>query len=320
MAATNPDDPGESNAHDRDVVIVGGGPAGCSAGLFCAREGLETVIFDRGRSSIKRCAYLENYLGFPGGVDVETLYGLMHAHADAAGCEIVPDLVESIERAGDAEFIVEPQEGKPITATRVIAATRYDGEYMRGLDDDEAMFVTYDHHGENEEYFDTSYAARDGTTPVDGLYVASPSEEDDQAITAAGRGARVAKCVVADARVDGDWWPGVAERVDWVRREAERTDEWADRETWIEWFDDSFAEDAPIDPESERFRRVREAYVDEALAGYLTAAAIDERTDAGHEALASHLDPEAIVEALDEETLLDVIDDASIRAYAADGE
>lgn len=47
-----------------DVVIVGGGPAGCSAGVFCAREGLDTVIFDRGRSSLQRCAHLENYLGF----------------------------------------------------------------------------------------------------------------------------------------------------------------------------------------------------------------------------------------------------------------
>lgn len=306
----------ETHACDRDVVIVGGGPAGCSAGVFCARAGLDTVVFDRGRSSIKRCAYLENYLGFPGGIDVETLYGLIHAHAEAAGCEIVSDLVESIDRADDEGFVVDPQEGGSIAARRVIAATRYDGEYMRGLDDDEAMFETYEHDGEEEEYFDKGYADDDGTTPVSGLYVASPSEEDKQAITAAGRGARVAKRVIADARIDGDWWPGVADRVDWRRREAERTDEWADRETWIEWFDDRFGDDAPIDLDSERFARVREAYVDRSLSSYLCDEAIEARTESGHGVLADHLDPEAIVDAVGADALLEAMDDDSVRAYA----
>jgi len=57
----------DAAAFDHDVVVVGGGPAGCAAGVFTARYGLDTMIFDRGRSSIQRCAYLENYLGFPRG-------------------------------------------------------------------------------------------------------------------------------------------------------------------------------------------------------------------------------------------------------------
>ena len=65
-------DEGSCDDH-HDVVIVGGGPAGCSAGVFCAREGLDTVMFDRGRSSIQRCAHLENFLGFPKGIDIDTL-------------------------------------------------------------------------------------------------------------------------------------------------------------------------------------------------------------------------------------------------------
>jgi hypothetical protein len=310
----------ERNEHryDRDVVVVGGGPAGCSAGVFCAREGLDTLVFDRGRASIQRCAHLENYLGFPAGIDIETFYDLMHAHAETAGCEIVPDLVESVDHADDAEgFRVVPQESESVTARRVVAATRYDGEYMRGLDDDEAMVETYEHDGVEHEQFDREYADRDGTTPVEGLYVASPSEEaDTQAIMAAGRGARVAHRVVAEARMDRGWWEAVADGVDWVRREAELDDEWADRDRWIEWFDEYHGEDAPVETDAERFQRVREAEIDDSLSSYVSSEGIEARAAAGQEALAAHLDVERIVAAVGVETLLDHVDDERILTRA----
>jgi hypothetical protein len=298
-----------SGNHDHDVVVVGGGPAGCAAGVFCAREGLDTAIYDRGRSSLKRCAVLENYPGFPDGIDIETMYDLLQDHAETAGCAIVPELVESLEREGGG-FRVTPQIGDPVTARRVVAATRYDGEYMRGLDDDAAMF--------DGDSFDRGYADHDGTTPVDGLYVASPSEGSQQAIVAAGRGARVAKRVIADARIDDGWWPDVAEGVDWVRREAELDDEWADRERWVEWFDDYYGADAPVDPDSERYRRVRDAYIAESRESYIDAASISSRASQGRETLATHLDTEAVVEGCVETALLEAIDDAAIADYVDD--
>lgn len=316
MTSTEPE---PVRGYDHDVVIVGGGPAGCSAGVFCAREGLATVVVDRGRSSIQRCAHLENYLGFPAGVDIETFYNLMHDHAETAGCDLVPDLVESVDHTDDAEgFRVTPQEGEAVTARRVIAATRYDGEYLRGLGDDDAMFETYEHDTEEHERFDGEYASHDGTTPVDRLYVVTPSDEDDQAIIAAGRGARVAHRVIADARIDDGWWEEVAGGVDWVRREAELDDEWADRDRWVEWFDDYYAEDAPVEPNSDRFQRVRRADIDGSLSSYVSTTAIDERAAVGQEALAAHLDVERIVAAVGTERLLDHVDDEAIRERARD--
>ena len=164
------DTTGADSGFDHDVVIVGGGPAGCSTGVFTARYGLDTHIFDDGRSSIQRCAFLENYLGFPAGIDIETLYALIHDHAEEAGCEIASVLVESVQRSDDGDgFVVSLQDGDQVTARRVVAATRYDGEYMRGLDHDEAMLETREHDGEQREHFDKSYAESDGTTPVSGL-------------------------------------------------------------------------------------------------------------------------------------------------------
>jgi hypothetical protein len=311
---------------DHDVAVVGGGPAGCSAGVFTAREGLDTVIFDRGRSSIKRCAHLENYLGFPGGIDVETLYGLMQDHAETAGCTVIPDRVESIDRLDDGDgFTIDRQEGETVSVRRVVAATRYGGEYLRGLDDDAAMFETYEHDGESSERFDREYADRDGTTPVDGLYVASPSPEaDTQAIMAAGRGARVARRVIADARSDAGRWESVAEGVDWMRRESTVDGKWTERAGWIEWFDEHHGESAPVDPDSERFERVREAYVDDRLSAYLSDEEIDSRAARGRKALLEHLDPtleeldpdpETIVDSVGTRRLLGAIDVAEIEAH-----
>jgi hypothetical protein len=282
--------------HEHDVVVVGGGPAGCAAGVFTARYGLETLIFDRGRSSIQRCAHLENYLGFPAGIDIETLYGLMHDHAEEAGCRTVPDLVESVERADDGQgFVVEPQDGDAVTARWVIAATRYDGEYMRGLDDDDAMFETHEHDGEEHTSFDPEYADHDGETPVESLYVATPSVEDRQALMAAGRGARVGRNVVAAARQERGYPDPAAEHYDWVRQEAELDDEWRDRDNWRGWFEEQLPDDHDLGDEQRV--ELRERDIDRTLETYLTDEEIERRGTRGQKRLLEHIDDDLVLEA-----------------------
>jgi hypothetical protein len=290
-------EPEPSHEYDHDVVIVGGGPAGCSAGVFTARYGLDTAVFDRGRSSIQRCAHLENYPGFPAGIDIETLYALLHDHAEEAGCEIVPDLVESVDRAdaGDG-FVVEPQEGDAVTARRVVAATRYDGEYLRGLDDESAMFDEYEHDGETHETFDGDYADHDGTTAVDGLYVASPSAEADrQAIMAAGRGARVGLRVVEDVREERGYPGTVADHYDWMREASTLDGEWRDRDRWREWFDEQLPESHDLS--ADRRVELRERDVDRSFETYLSDDEIEQRGVRGQKRLLDHVDDALILEA-----------------------
>ncbi|ELY98967.1 FAD-dependent oxidoreductase [Natrialba aegyptia] len=284
-------------AFDYDIVVVGGGPAGCAAGIFTARADLDTVIFDRGRSSIQRCAYLENYLGFPAGIDIETLYELMHDHAEEAGCEIVPDLVESIERRDDADgFLVHTQDGDPVTARCVVAATRYDGEYMRGLDDDTAMFETHEHDGEEHEHFDKQYAESDGSTPVDGLFIASPyGETGYQALMAAGRGAQVGITVIEAVRRAEGYPEPVANYYDWMRMDTELDDEWSDRDRWREYFDDRLPADHDLG--AERLATIREQEIDRRFAMYLSDDEIDRRSERGQQQLLEHIDDELILAA-----------------------
>ncbi|WP_435181835.1 NAD(P)/FAD-dependent oxidoreductase [Halorussus sp. AFM4] len=281
---------------DRDVAVVGGGPAGCSAGVFAARYGLDAVVFDRGRSSIQQCAVLENYPGFPGGVGIETFYDLLHDHVEEAGCDLVSDMVESVSRADGEGFVVETQEGRRVTARRVVAATRYGGEYLRGLDDEGAMFETHSRGGEAHERFDREYADRDGRTPVEGLYVASPSAEADrQAVVAAGRGARVALTVLADVRRGRGYPDAFADHYDWLRREAELDGEWSDRERWREWFADRTPADADV-PE-DRLADLREREIDRRFDTYLGDDEIERRVARGQRRLLDHVDDEYILEA-----------------------
>jgi hypothetical protein len=285
-----------TRAADCDVVVVGGGPAGCSAAVFAARYDLDVRVFDCGRSSLRRCAHLGNYLGFPAGIDVETFYALAHDHVETAGGSVVNDLVEVVERGDDARFRVETQEGRTVRTRFVVAAAKYDGQYLRGLDD-LAMFVR-DEHGERDERFDDAYPDADGSTPTEGLYVAGPlAGSEDQAVIAAGHGARVGCAVVAAARRARGWWDEVADPTDWLRRRASYDDKWDDRENWVEWFDE-FHGDADVAPE--RFERVRAAYVDRAMSAYVGDDEIDRRTERGQRRLIEQLNDDLICARADE--------------------
>ncbi|WP_435197506.1 FAD-dependent monooxygenase [Natronomonas sp. EA1] len=287
---------------EADVVVVGGGPSGSAAGVFLARYGLETVVFDRGKAALPRAAYVENYPGFPGGIDIQTLSDLLHAHLAEAGCSVHPELVESVKRSEDG-FRVATDEGTVVAADAVVAAAWYDGSYLRPLDDGE-LFETHEHHGEQEERFAPDFPDEDGRTPIEGLYVAAPNgERNAQAIVAAGQGAQVARSLIEDRRQAEGLSGVVARRYDWLRPASEFTGEWAERDRWREWFANELGDH---ELSEERFTELRERYIDRAFETKRSPEEVEALRGEGHRALAEHLDPEA---------MLDVIDDATIRAY-----
>ncbi|QPV64294.1 NAD(P)/FAD-dependent oxidoreductase [Halosimplex litoreum] len=297
----------ESAFESADAVVVGCGPAGAAAGVFLARSGLDTVVFDRGTASLDRCAFLGNYPGFPAGIDVETFQALLRDHARETGCRLVDDLVQSVERAGDADptddesadpadapLAVETQDGRRVVADRVIAATRYTGEYCRPLTGD-AMFEAHEHDGETHEHVDPDYADADGRTPVDGLYVASPAgQRDVQAVVAAGRGAHVARTLLEDRRVERGYPVDLARHYDWLRPDSEFEGEWGDRERWREWFDERVPEDHDADDAT--LDDLREEYIDDAFDTRRSADEVADLTDRGHQRLLEHLDDDAVLE------------------------
>jgi len=74
------------------VVIIGGGPAGLAAGLYCARSRLNTLLIEKGviGGQITNAERVENYPGFPKGISGIDLGQLIHEQATSYGLETLP--------------------------------------------------------------------------------------------------------------------------------------------------------------------------------------------------------------------------------------
>jgi thioredoxin reductase (NADPH) len=83
-----------------DVIIVGGGPAGLTAGLYCKRAALRTVLFEKGAlgGQIAISKDVENYPGLEGITGFD-LTEKMVRHARSFGLDIVQQPVDSIQVA-----------------------------------------------------------------------------------------------------------------------------------------------------------------------------------------------------------------------------
>jgi len=72
-----------------DILIVGAGPAGLTAGLYAASMGLKTLILEgRIPSRLSLAHEIRNYPGFPGGIGGPELLGRIRRQALEMGAEI----------------------------------------------------------------------------------------------------------------------------------------------------------------------------------------------------------------------------------------
>ena len=91
-----------------DLIVIGGGPAGLSAALYAAREGIETLIIERSGvgGQAGTTERIDNYPGFAQGIGGAELADAMQEHAERFEVEILPaQTVTSIEAQGDYKMI-----------------------------------------------------------------------------------------------------------------------------------------------------------------------------------------------------------------------
>lgn len=89
-----------------DLIIVGGGPAGLTAGIYATRSGLNTVILERSEISgqIALADIVENYPGFPSISGLELMEKYKN-HAQEAGVETKITEVLSVRTEGDKKIV-----------------------------------------------------------------------------------------------------------------------------------------------------------------------------------------------------------------------
>ncbi|MFB6345554.1 MAG: FAD-dependent oxidoreductase [bacterium] len=177
------------------VIVVGAGVAGLSAALFTARADLSTMLINCGSSILNRNAHLENYPGFPDGIDPRLLLTMIEDQVESAGAGVDSSTVTKV--TADEKFRVHA--GGTVTETeRLILTSWSDLSPVEDLaveqyKDGGKRFVRTDNRGE---------------TAVDGLYAAGRiAGTHHQTIVAAGDGARVGLNVIEDLKPDfyHDW-------------------------------------------------------------------------------------------------------------------
>ncbi len=105
-----------------DVIIIGGGPSGYSAGLYTARAGLKTVVLEKlsAGGQMALTSQIDNYPGFEEGVDGFELGEKMQATAERFG--VVTELAEvySLDLDGE-DKVAHTSEGNFIAKAVIIA-------------------------------------------------------------------------------------------------------------------------------------------------------------------------------------------------------
>ncbi|ARI77692.1 FAD-dependent oxidoreductase [Halobacillus mangrovi] len=171
-----------------DIAIIGAGPAGASAGLFAAKAGKKTVMFDSGKS-ITAKAWVENHYGVEP-IEGPKLLETGQKQAEKFGAELIKTEVKSIKENG-AMYSIETQQGTYevehvifATGMSVKLAEEFGLEVIDGIEPRVAKIIKVDEYGHTS--FPKVWAA--GT--VAGVSV--------HTIITSGDGAKVAVNVISE--------------------------------------------------------------------------------------------------------------------------
>lgn len=119
------------------LLIVGSGPAGYTAAIYAGRAGLNPVVMEglQPGGQLTTTTEIENFPGFPQGIDANELMASMRSQAERFGAEIRSRIVEKTDLS-KPPYHLWTDDGAEIEADSIIIATGASAKYL-GLADEE---------------------------------------------------------------------------------------------------------------------------------------------------------------------------------------
>ncbi len=118
-------------------VIIGGGPAGYTAAVYASRANLSPILFEgmQPGGQLTTTTEVENFPGFPTGIQGPDLVAEMRKQAEKFGTEIIPETITSVDFSSHP-FKLTLSDGRDVKAETVIIATGASARYL-GLADEQ---------------------------------------------------------------------------------------------------------------------------------------------------------------------------------------
>jgi thioredoxin reductase (NADPH) len=110
-----------------EVIIIGGGPAGLTAGLYTSRSRFNTLLIEVGLlgGQMTTTEVIENYPGFPQGINGDELSRLMEEQAKRFGLEVVSQEVVEVKLEGERKLVKTDESTYLCEALIICTGTEY---------------------------------------------------------------------------------------------------------------------------------------------------------------------------------------------------
>lgn len=126
-----------------DLIVIGAGPAGISAGIYAKRAGIKVLILYKGESNVEKATIIDNYYGFTNGINGNELYENGIKQAQNLGIELKKEEVLDIEKNDDNFNLYTEKEKYSAKSVIIATGNKKIKPEIKGIEEFEGKGISY---------------------------------------------------------------------------------------------------------------------------------------------------------------------------------